>query len=262
MLARDYITHWRAQAPWQTDRQIEQDLLLSRLIVEIARDELLGPELAFRGGTCIHKLHLPQPLRYSEDLDYVRTTRGGIKPIIDRLELVADRLGLRRVEYESSRAMVRLFVATPATDNRPIRIKIEINIGETESCFARITRPYAVHSPWFAGEADVQTFALEEILATKLRALYQRRKGRDLFDLWCVLTQTPGLDDAAIVAAHRYYMGKQLVSGEVIHTNVQRKLGRRDYLSDLEALVNEVPQAFEMAAAVELVRLRLLVRLS
>ena len=38
---------------------------------------LLGPELAFRGGTCLHKLCLPQPFRYSEDLDYVRTTHGG-----------------------------------------------------------------------------------------------------------------------------------------------------------------------------------------
>ncbi|MGH2469017.1 MAG: nucleotidyl transferase AbiEii/AbiGii toxin family protein [Chloroflexota bacterium] len=38
-------------------------------------------------------------------------------------------------------------------------------------------------SPWFTGSADVPTFALEELLGTKLRALYQRRKGRDLFDL-------------------------------------------------------------------------------
>lgn len=44
--------------------------------------ELLGPELAFWGGTCLHKLHLPAPLRYSEDLDYVRSTYSGIKPYL------------------------------------------------------------------------------------------------------------------------------------------------------------------------------------
>jgi len=55
-------------APWPERRQVEQDLILSRLILEIAADALLGKELAFRGGTCLHKLHLPAALRYSEDL--------------------------------------------------------------------------------------------------------------------------------------------------------------------------------------------------
>ena len=59
--------------------------MLSRLIVEIAQHELLGGELAFRGGTCLHKLHLPEPLRYSEDLDYVRRTHSGIKPYLTAL---------------------------------------------------------------------------------------------------------------------------------------------------------------------------------
>jgi predicted nucleotidyltransferase component of viral defense system len=53
--------------------------VLSRLIIEIANDDYLGSELVFRGGTCLHKLVAPTPLRYSEDLDYVRTTGGGIR---------------------------------------------------------------------------------------------------------------------------------------------------------------------------------------
>lgn len=32
------------------------------------------------GGTCLHKLHLDPPRRYSEDLDYMRATPGGISP--------------------------------------------------------------------------------------------------------------------------------------------------------------------------------------
>lgn len=52
--------------------------MLSRLIIEIANDDYLGDELVFRGGTCLHKLHAPEPLRYSEDLDNVRSTGGGI----------------------------------------------------------------------------------------------------------------------------------------------------------------------------------------
>ena len=69
MIDRPALVAWRSKAPWPNPVQIEQDLLLSRLMIEIASDDLLGPELAMRGGTCLHKLHLPTPLRYSEDLD-------------------------------------------------------------------------------------------------------------------------------------------------------------------------------------------------
>lgn len=79
MIPAAAITEWGRRVAWPTLEQVEQDLLLSRLIVEIATDDYLGGELVFRGGTCLHKLHAPAPLRYSEDLDYVRTTQGGIK---------------------------------------------------------------------------------------------------------------------------------------------------------------------------------------
>ncbi len=77
MIPSRLITAWSRFAPWLTDEQVEQDLVLSRLIVELANHPVLGEELVFRGGTCLHKVVLPTPLRYSEDLDYVRATHGG-----------------------------------------------------------------------------------------------------------------------------------------------------------------------------------------
>ena len=55
------------------------------------------------------------------------------------------------------------------------------------------TRTIRVANNWFEGEQEVCTFQVEELVATKLRALYQRRKGRDLFDLWVTLVVL-GLD--------------------------------------------------------------------
>jgi len=52
------IRHWRAQVPWVEADQVEQDLVLSRMIIEIANHPLLSKELVFRGGTCLHKIHL------------------------------------------------------------------------------------------------------------------------------------------------------------------------------------------------------------
>lgn len=55
MITRAAIVEWGRRVPWPTLEQVEQDLLLSRLIVEIANDDFLGNELTFRGGTCLHK---------------------------------------------------------------------------------------------------------------------------------------------------------------------------------------------------------------
>lgn len=94
MIARAHVTAWAAVAPWPFEYQIEQDLLLSRMIVEIANHPLLGSERRMRGGTCLHKLVLPRAQRYSEDLDYVRSTKSGAGPIVDALREIADAVGL------------------------------------------------------------------------------------------------------------------------------------------------------------------------
>ena len=44
-------------------------------------------------------------------------------------------------------------------------------------------------SDWFSEDVEVNTFQLEELLATKLRALYERKKGRDAFDLWLAINE-------------------------------------------------------------------------
>lgn len=65
MIPKKHILQWSAKAPWTLESQIEQDLVLSRIIVEIFSDPFLAKQLAFRGGTALHKLFLPQAERYS-----------------------------------------------------------------------------------------------------------------------------------------------------------------------------------------------------
>lgn len=69
MIDRSSIMAWNAVAPWSDMGMVEQDLIICRALVDIFSDEFLRNELAFRGGTALHKLYLqPQP-RYSEDID-------------------------------------------------------------------------------------------------------------------------------------------------------------------------------------------------
>ena len=51
MIPKDYITAWRTHAPWRQDAQVEQDLVISRAIVEMFRVEDIADRLAFCGGT-------------------------------------------------------------------------------------------------------------------------------------------------------------------------------------------------------------------
>jgi predicted nucleotidyltransferase component of viral defense system len=75
MIPVNEIRAWSHYTPWITDEQIEQDLLICRSLVEIYSNDFLAENLAFRGGTALHKLYLqPQP-RYSEDIDLVQKKR-------------------------------------------------------------------------------------------------------------------------------------------------------------------------------------------
>lgn len=266
MISAPYLTEWRVGAPWPTAAQVEQDLILSRLIVEIADHELLSRELAFRGGTCLHKLQLPAAYRYSEDLDYVRTSDAPrLGEILDALrEIAVDRIGLhehrRRFPSEDSDVACIWFDATPTDDSGRIRIKIEINVSETKPLLGHNMHRYAVRSRWWSGEAQVRTFAAEELLATKLRALYQRRKGRDLFDLWIALGRLD-IDDQAIIDGLQHYMRDKVFSYPQLALNLERKIASRAFRDDLDALLSERPEGYEPSTAVDVIMRRLGMRL-
>ena len=93
MINKDAITAWSIDHPWPDTSQIEQDLLLSMAICEISNDDLLKNELVLRGGTAFHKLFMPTPFRYSEDLDYIRTSSGGIGDVMKELTSLGKRIG-------------------------------------------------------------------------------------------------------------------------------------------------------------------------
>ena len=97
MISKDYITEWRDQAPWATDAQVEQDLIISRAVVEIFKAEDLALRLAWRGGTALFMLHLRPGARYSEDIDLVQIASEPIGSDLPRRHDTAfatrDRLG-------------------------------------------------------------------------------------------------------------------------------------------------------------------------
>lgn len=244
MIPQAALNAWSQQAPWPSPVDVEHDLILSRLIVDIANHPLLGGALAFRGGTSLQKLHLPRAVRFSNDLDYVRTGRGPARDLMGAVRDVAVRVGLVEARYASKTDTITMhFDAEPTGVVGRIRVKIEINIREVEPAFDHVRIPHRVDTPWFAGAADVLTFELEELLGTKLRALHQRRKGRDLFDLWLGLSHMDA-DPDRVMAAYQHYLdasGVRIRPGDFLAT-LDEKLHRRQRDDTLE-LVTAAEQA-------------------
>lgn len=241
MIPSQNIVAWSQSAPWAEQRQVEQDLIISRALVEIFGDAFLSNELRFRGGTALNKLHLAQPLRYSEDIDLVRTTNGAIGPILDRLrELLEPWLG--PASFAQSQIAPKFRFRVPAEDGgeNPIRLKLEINTREIVAYDPVMMMPFAVENPWFTGNATIPTFSNEEMLATKFRALLQRDKGRDLYDLAHGLEVFNPLDCRRIVALFGHYLadsGMQITRAQA-EQRMLAKLAKGNMLLDLRPLLS------------------------
>jgi len=215
MVVKSAIRQWRENAPWTDDAQVEQDLIISRALVAIFGDGFLASQLAFRGGTALHKLYLAPQARYSEDIDLVQ-----------------------------------------------LRLKIEINCYEHFSEMGLAKLPFSMENQWFSGSCDITTYPLAELLGTKLRALYQRKKGRDLLDLYLALTRTD-VDPDDVVRCYRRYMGfvvRQPPTYRQFTLNMEEKMQDRDFLSDSKLLLRPGVE-FDPCEAYGIVKARLIDRL-
>lgn len=262
MIPQANITAWRAKAPWADDAQVEQDLVLSRAVTELFTAPELHSVLALRGGTALNKLFIEPPVRYSEDIDLVQTNAAPIGPV---LSAIRRRLDLwlgnpRRSRATASVTLVYRF-QSEVPPVRPLRLKIEFNTREHFAVLGYYRRRIAVTNPWFTGEADVTTFLLDELMGTKLRALYQRRKGRDLFDLWLCLTQEM-LNPAQVIACFAEYMKheRKVVSRAEFERNLDEKERDPAFLDDITPLLLATIK-YDAKAAMKLVRESLIERL-
>lgn len=159
MIPFDFITEWRAEAPWTTDAQVEQDLILSRAIVSIFKQDEVAGALAFRGGTALYKLHLRPPARYSEDIDLVQTTPGPIGNMLDAIRRAVDPwLGIPKRTMKEGRVVLIYRMTSETQPPIPMRLKIEINSREHFSVLGVEEREYAVRSRWYTDSARVKTY--------------------------------------------------------------------------------------------------------
>ena len=205
MLPRRYIEEWKEYAPWPEDAQVEQDLVIEKALLELFANPFLQERLAFRGGTALHKLFLKPQVRYSEDIDLVQIRAEPIKETLSAIRKQLSFLGKTVVKQKTNNnTMVYRFESEiPPVIN--LRLKIEINCREHFNVMGYKKMEHTIVNTWASGSCKLITFEAEEMLGTKLRALYQRKKGRDLFDLYYALTNL-NLNTSDLINCYKEYM--------------------------------------------------------
>jgi predicted nucleotidyltransferase component of viral defense system len=212
---------------------------LSRALVEMFSEKFLAENLAFRGGTALHKLHLAPASRYSEDLDFVQISVGPIGSVMDAIHKALDAfLGKPTTKRKQASVVLLYRMASEIPPIVNLRLKIEVNTREHFTVIGFEKRPFEISSRWFSGSCELTTYDLNELLGTKLRALYQRRKGRDLFDLWFALTRGGAKSHRVVEVFQRYMEASGLtITREKFRRNLSLKMNDHDFLHDTDGLL-------------------------
>ena len=220
---QDILAH-QAIVPWAAQYQIEQDLLLCRVMVALFEDKFLNSQIAMRGGTLLHKVHLAPAARYSEDIDLVvvgtrpdEHIRRAIRRVLANVlgtpkTSVWDtlKLAIRNTVKPSRVLRITYMVGSIIEPNRMLEIVVEANVTERKPHRAVVEMPFGFPFRNNDVQTRIKGFDIHEMLGTKVRALFQRKRGRDLFDLYWALTKSPTpIDPAAIIASFEHYLKQE-----------------------------------------------------
>ncbi len=228
---------------------IRKDYAISYLLAAIARTADLGEMIVLKGGTALKKLYYPD-YRFSEDLDY-STLKLGVLPKGDELlQAVATRMaGLLQergpfdVQVEPltlhlphPRDQMAYTVRVRFPDQRQALCRLKVEITVDEPVLLEVREHPILHGFREKLETSIPGYALEEIVAEKLRALLQSRQKlaergwgasrvcRDYYDLWYILhrEKLTGIPDLFVkkckVRKVAFRSPDELVSPELVET--------------------------------------------
>ena len=171
---------------------VEKDFVISvilLLISELPEFSKYSRKMAFRGGTCIKKVYFPDETRFSEDLDFTNLTVEESSSFLEQVKrLVGRNLGVTtfertEIEYQNERGLDFTLYYTSILQQRN---HIAFNLSSATPVEEPKRMKVAV-SPYFKESPKVPTMSLSEIVAEKMRALLQRKKPRDVFDIWFLI---------------------------------------------------------------------------
>lgn len=181
---------------------IEKDYVLGWLLAGIGQSTRLLDAWVFKGGTCLKKCHF-ETYRFSEDLDFTLRDKAQLEPgflmsafseVVEwvyensGIEILTDRMRFDR--YLNPRGATscqgRVYYKGPATyHGRQSMPRIKLDLSADEILVEEAVRT-EVHHPYSDRPEPgihVMAYSYAEIFAEKVRALAERTRPRDLYDV-------------------------------------------------------------------------------
>jgi predicted nucleotidyltransferase component of viral defense system len=250
MIPNPFLNEWRITAPWTDNGMVEQDLIISRLLVELFNHPKIANSFAFRGGTAIYKLYANNPVRYSEDIDLVQIKEEPIGDSINAIRSIVDPLLGKPQRGSSKKGFTLTYKFIPENGKEKQSLKIEINTREHFSVYGWEKKEFQVQSRWFTSSTRIMGYQLDELIGTKLRAFYERDKGRDLFDLWFALQQRDFHPRRAVNAFTHYIKNEgKNITRAMFEMNFAEKQESGSFEQDISPLLApDIQWDFEKAA--------------
>jgi predicted nucleotidyltransferase component of viral defense system len=228
------------------DEQGISDLLFAELDYRLVKalevfysDQFLSKRLCMKGGTAINKLYLGETSRLSVDLDFNhlgpkedvlkerRVLREKIVEVLKKQDNSYEFHSERR--YEQTRIKVRY--QTVAGPTRSFKVEIShVERFPIVSCVKKSAK-----SP--EGLVDVITYTLEELTATKLRALLERFKGRDIYDLCFISQLNPDPTVTRKMFLYYFYRARKIFNPKIHYRNLTKRYESGNYVDDVSAFV-------------------------
>lgn len=217
----------------------ELDYRLVKTLEALYSNGFLSERLCMKGGTAINKLYLGETSRLSVDLDFnhlgskeevlkeKRTVRELIVEVLKKQDNSYD------VHYERPYGLTRI-KARYKTVGGPIQnFKIEISHVERFPILPPLKKE--IKTP--DGLVNVLTYTLEELTSTKLRALLERFKGRDIYDLYFISQLNPDTTVVRKMFLYYFYRSKKVFNPKVHYKAIIKRYESENYVDDVTDFV-------------------------
>lgn len=217
----------------------EKDYLIDICLLSISRRT--KDELIFKGGTSLYKFYKLD--RFSEDIDFTARRKFNVnlllKRIISDMKLFGVEAMIRDKKKVLNSFLINLRIKGPLYNGKPqsySKIGIDINLKSSVD----LEPMNAKYSPIYS---DLPPFSLlimqeKEILAEKVRAILERDKARDVYDLWFLLREGVEFNSDLVRTKLKYYNEKWSKNKFIKKLEEKKKIWK----TELMPLITDIPE--------------------
>ncbi|MCS4541421.1 MAG: nucleotidyl transferase AbiEii/AbiGii toxin family protein [Euryarchaeota archaeon] len=248
------IKKWASEIKTNNLSLAEQDFRLIHVLKDIYADKFLAERLYLKGGTAINKLFLKETPRLSIDLDFNAIGKKG--KIMEERRKIKDRIIELLKEQDMNykiKTKTRYEQTTIHAKYTPVfgtlqPIKLEISFIERFPVLNKVEKELLL--PITNKKFIVTTYSIEEIAATKIRALYDRLKGRDIYDLYHVSRLNPDKTVLRKLVLYYFYRTRKIFNPKIFFKNIESKFIYRKFVDDVFGFIR-TDSGFSLTKAIE-----------